>query len=103
MDSSQIGSRHGSWQVTGANDRSVDTIPFQAIALLEAHREGLRKTATSLDLGLSEVEVVMERDRVALGPGIDLPMPALEEMGRNRDACFLVQNGRVKKVQTFSV
>lgn len=74
----------------------------QVVPLLKAHQEGRHVVATSLDLGISEVEVVIESDHAVLGPGITLSVEMMEEIGRDRNACFLVNSGKARKIQTFS-
>jgi len=74
----------------------------QADALLRAQREGRRAAATSLDPGVSEVEVILEGDRVVLGHGVNLSLDTLREIARDQNACFLVEEGKGRKAQAFS-
>lgn len=74
----------------------------QIVPLLKAHQERRRVLATSLDLGISKVEVVIESDHAVLAPGITLSLDIIEEIARDRNACFLVEKGRGRKTQRFS-
>lgn len=74
----------------------------QVVPLLKAHQEGRRVVATSLELGISKVEVVIESDHAVLAPGITLSLDIIEEIARDRNACFLVEKGRGRKTRRFS-
>ena len=74
----------------------------QVVPPLKAHQEGRRVVATSLDLGISKVEVVIESDHAVLAPGITLSPDIIDEIARDRNACFLVEKGRGRKTQRFS-
>lgn len=74
----------------------------QVVPLLKAHQEGRRVAATSLGLGISKVEVVIESDHAVLAPGITWSLDIIEEIARDRNACFLVEKGRGRKTQRSS-
>lgn len=69
---------------------------------MEAHQEGRHVAIASLDLGMSEVEVVIESGYVMLAPDITLSFDMLEAIARDRNACFLVEKDMVRKMQMFS-
>ncbi len=74
----------------------------QVAPLLRAQREGRGVATTSLDPGLSEVEAALEADRVVLAGELILPRHALEEIAQDRNACFLVEDHEVSRIQAFS-
>ncbi len=74
----------------------------QVAPILRADRDGHGVATTSLDLGLSEVEVVIEPDLVVLSGEVSLPWLALEEIAEDRNACFLVEDDEVSRIQAFS-
>ncbi len=84
--------------------RPSDTIisHFQVRPLLQARRDGRRSAATSLDLGLSEVEVALDDEGVLLPGGRRLAWPEIERIVGDENACFTVQDGRPEKVQFYS-
>lgn len=69
---------------------------------MKAHQEGRRVVVTSLDLGISEVDAIIEPGYVMLSPDITLPVEVVEEIARDRNACFPVEKGKAKKIQMFS-
>jgi predicted methyltransferase len=75
---------------------------FQARPLLDARRSGSEKAAVSLDLGLTEEEVALGPDGVALPDGRRIPWPQLEEVAANETACFALVDGALEKVQRYS-
>jgi predicted methyltransferase len=74
----------------------------QAAPLLKAHQQGRRVATTSLDLGISEVEAIIESDHVVLAPGITLSLDIMEEIAQDENACFLVESGKARKIRKFS-
>jgi predicted methyltransferase len=74
----------------------------QVVPILRAHRDGHGFTTTSLDLGMSEVEVAIEPDISVLSGDVSLPWQALEEIAEDRNACFLVEDDEVSRIQSFS-
>lgn len=75
---------------------------FQARPLLQARRDGWRKAAMSLDLGLSQVEVALDDEGVLLPGGRRLAWPEIERIAGDENACFTVEDGRPEKVQFYS-
>ncbi len=80
---------------------SIVVSHFQARPLIEARESGADVAQTSLDLGRTEVQVRLETDGVRMGTGI-VPWPAIEEIARSDTACFAVEDGEARKIQTFS-
>lgn len=74
----------------------------QVAPLLKAQGEGRGVAITSLDLGLSEVEAVIEADGAVLAGEVVLPWHAVEEIAQDRNACFLLEDHEVSRIQAFS-
>jgi predicted methyltransferase len=75
---------------------------IQVAPILRARRVGESSAATSLDLGLTTVEVSLEPGRVAFPDGQWLAWEDLEEIGRSESVCFLVEENGAVKIQRFS-
>ncbi|MCH7616595.1 MAG: RsmD family RNA methyltransferase [Chloroflexi bacterium] len=74
---------------------------FQARPLIEARERGADVAQTSLDLGREAVQVRLETDGVRLGAGM-VPWPVIEEIAKSDTACFAIEDGAARKIQTFS-
>lgn len=74
---------------------------FQARPLIEARDRGADVARTSFDLGRTEVQVRLETDGVRMGAGI-VPWPVIEEIAKSDTACFAIEDGEARKIQTFS-
>lgn len=74
---------------------------FQARPLVEARGRGADVAKTSLDLGRTEVQVRLEAGGVRMGVGI-VPWPVIEEIAKSETACFAIEDGTARKIQTFS-
>jgi len=70
--------------------------------LLRARQAGQETAATSLDLGLSRVEVALEVEGAVLPGGERLPWDELERIAGNPSACFAIEGGTAAKIQRFS-
>jgi uncharacterized protein len=75
---------------------------FHTESMLAARREGGEIVTTSLDLGLTQSEVVLRPEGVALPDGQQLPWECIQEISENEVTCFLVEGNRAEKVQFFS-
>ncbi len=74
---------------------------FQARPLIEARERGADVAQTSLDLGRKEVQVRLETDGVWMGTAI-VPWAVIEEIAKSDTACFAIEDGEARKIQTFS-
>ena len=74
---------------------------FQARPLIEARERGADVAQTSLDLGREEVQVRLETEGVRMGAGI-VPWAVIEEIAKSDTACFAIEDGEARKIQTFS-
>lgn len=75
---------------------------FQAKVLLGAYKKESAAVAVSLDLGLSEVEVVLSESGVGLPDGTKLTWEDVTAVFENENACYVLENGRPEKIQFFS-
>jgi predicted methyltransferase len=77
---------------------------FQVKPLLRARQETRSRASTSLDLGLTTNEVVLEPDRVVFAShsGEWLSWADVEAIDDNELACFAVQGNSAVKIQRFS-
>jgi len=70
--------------------------------ILDARKMGEGAVSTSLDLGLTTVEVLLEAERVVLPDGQWLSWESLEEIGQSETGCFVVEDNIAEKIQMFS-
>jgi len=77
---------------------------FQVKPLLRARQQARSRASTSLDLGLTTSEVVLELDRIvfALHGGEWLSWADVEAIDDNDLTCFVVENNSAVKIQRFS-
>jgi predicted methyltransferase len=75
---------------------------FQAKELLEAEEAGKSRVQSSLDLGLSTNDIVIEAESVCFSNGQTLGYGVLEQITESPNSCFLVEAGAARKVQKFS-
>jgi predicted methyltransferase len=75
---------------------------YQATPLLDARRTGATAATTSLDLGLSAVEVAVLTEGVRLPDGGLLTWEQVEAIAASATACFLVEGGAIRPIQVFS-
>jgi predicted methyltransferase len=75
---------------------------YHTAAILSARREGRSSTVTSLDLGLTQSEVLLQPERVVFPDGQGLSWEYVEEIDESELACFVVEDGVAEKVQRFS-
>jgi predicted methyltransferase len=70
--------------------------------ILNARQAGEGAVSTSLDLGLTRAEVLLEADRVVFPDGQWLSWESLEELSQSDTGCFLVADNGAEKIQRFS-
>ncbi len=75
---------------------------YQAAPLLRARHAGQRSARVSLDLNLSTSEVGLDSAGVSLPDGQRLPWPVVETIAESPNACFVIAEGEIEKVQTYS-
>ena len=75
---------------------------YHVTPLLNARQTGEGAVSTSLDLGLTSAEVLLEAERVVLPDGQWLPWEILEEIGQSDTGCFVVEDNIAEKIQRFS-
>jgi hypothetical protein len=75
---------------------------FQTQPLLRARQEGRRAARASFDLGLTEVEVRLEPQRINLPGGQWLAWENIEQISQNESVCFAIEGDDAQKIQRFS-
>jgi hypothetical protein len=75
---------------------------YQVKPCLEARRQGLARVTTSLDLNLSQVELVLEAEGLHLPSGERLDWGVVEVIAAAESGCFLIEAGNAQPVQFFS-
>lgn len=74
----------------------------QAAQLLNAHQGGQSTLSISPDLGLTQIEVTLQPEQVVFPDGRQLSWPGIEEIAANKNACFVVRENGLERVQRFS-
>lgn len=74
----------------------------QARPLLAARAQAPGSFLVSLDLNLTQSEVQLGREGVALPDGQLLPWPAVEDIADDDSVCYEVHGGEATKIQLFS-
>ena len=75
---------------------------YQIGPLLAARKAGESRAAASPDLGLSEVDVVLDDAGVLFPQGERLSWADAAEVADSEVNCFALEQGRVRKILTFS-
>lgn len=75
---------------------------LEVIPLLEARQEGHSSATTTLDLGLTVDEVLLQADRLLFPGGQGLPWASIEEIAHAESVCFVVEHNTAEKIQRFS-
>jgi predicted methyltransferase len=75
---------------------------LQVEPLLRERKAGRATATTSLDLGLSQVDVALDAEGVVLPGGERLPWEEVERVAGNPSACFAIEDGVAVKIQRFS-
>ena len=75
---------------------------IQAVELLKAKSNNRLTAVISTDLNLTQTEVKIYPDQVAFSDGRALPWAAVQEIAGTPNACFLVHEDRLQRIQSFS-
>jgi predicted methyltransferase len=75
---------------------------FQAQQLLKARIEDLPSTNTSIDLGLTDACANLAADGITIGAETQLSWQQIEMIAASTNACFILEQGELFKVQSFS-
>jgi len=75
---------------------------WQAAPLIQARQQSRDLAATSLDLGLSAVQVRLDAGGATLPDGHQIPWETLEQIRAEVTACFAIRDGEAVKIQAFS-
>ena len=74
---------------------------YQVRPLLDSKSKGHLSVKSSVDLGLTKIEVRLDEDGVQF-PGRTLTWPELEEIAKEERKVFLISEDGIRPVQTFS-
>ena len=75
---------------------------FQTAPLLKARDEGKHRMKSSLDLGLTKVEVSIETEGARFTKHDFLPWHAIEKINRSENSCFIVEGEEARKIKLYS-
>lgn len=75
---------------------------YQVGPVVEARRNGKTSVEISPDLGLSTCTVDLDQEGVRFGGGEILGWEDAEKITRNENACYLLRENALEKIQTFS-
>jgi hypothetical protein len=75
---------------------------YQATPLRRARKSGEKQARTSIDLNLTMVIVTLTDTGALLPDGRTMPWDAVEEAAGNEAGCFVLEDGRLEKVQAYS-
>jgi predicted methyltransferase len=70
--------------------------------VLTARQKGEGAVSTSLDLGLTRVDVSLDVERVVFPDGQWLSWESLEEISQSETGCFVIEDNAAVKIQRFS-
>ena len=74
---------------------------FQVRPMWAARQRGAERVVTSLDLGLTSVEVELRPDGVRLAEDVVLSWMQLNEISEAEVSCFQVIGGAIKKLHGY--
>jgi predicted methyltransferase len=75
---------------------------IQLEPILHARREGQTHATTSLDLGLTSAEVMLNADHIRLPDGQMLTWDVLARIEKSDNACFAIEDNNATRIQVFS-
>ncbi len=75
---------------------------FQAEILLAARKDGQAAIQVSPDLGLSSQAILLEPQGACFPGEAILPWHELEDLASNTNSCFVLETGRLRKIQFYS-
>lgn len=74
----------------------------QLCSALDARRAGAARVATSLDLGLTSVDLALGEEGIVLPDGATLPWGDVEAIVDEEQHCFAVEEGRPRRLSLYS-
>jgi uncharacterized protein len=75
---------------------------YQARPLLQARDRGAHEVFTSTTLGLTQVQARLDEQGIHLPEGDLISWDNLEQIAASDSACFVLEEGRARKIQFFS-
>jgi predicted methyltransferase len=74
----------------------------QVMPLLEARKQQAESVVTSLDLGMTRQEVMLDQSGAMLPSGSMLSWDEMAQIAANPEACWLVAEKSVRRIHAFS-
>jgi predicted methyltransferase len=75
---------------------------YQARMILEARAAGQPRVSASPDLGLSVVDVCIDRAGASFPSSVTVSWEALEEISEHPNSCYAIEHDKVRKIACFS-
>lgn len=75
---------------------------FQTALLLQAKRDGKASARTSIDLGISSIEAILNPDKVTFPGGVTLTWDQIVEIDSDRDSCFYLCDNTLHAIKGYS-
>ncbi len=83
-------------------DPNIILSHYQTQSLLKARKAGAHHVQSSIDLGLTKVEITIDQDRVKFPGGHILKWESIEKISLAMNSCFVIENDLPRKIQVFS-
>ncbi len=75
---------------------------FQTAPLFEAKKNRQTKALSSIDCGVTAVEVTLSEDTVEFSDTYRFSWDILSEININKDNCFIIENNKLKPIKGYS-
>ncbi len=75
---------------------------FQTSPLLAARKQGQTSSTTSIDLGITTIEVTLTSDHIIFPDSSVLNWQSVEKIDSNENACFFVKDNAASPIRGFS-
>jgi uncharacterized protein len=75
---------------------------YQTAPLLAARKQGLTACITSIDLGITSMEVTLTSDHIIFPDSSVLDWQSIEEINSNEKACFFLKDNAANPIRGFS-
>jgi predicted methyltransferase len=75
---------------------------YQTSPLLAARKQGLTSFTTSIDLGITSIEVALTSDNIIFPDSSVLTWLSIEKINSNKNACFFIRDNTASPIRGFS-
>jgi predicted methyltransferase len=75
---------------------------FQSSHLLAARKQGLTSCTTSIDLGITSIEVVLTSDHIIFPDSSMLDWQSIEKINANNNVCYFLKDHTANPIRGFS-